>query len=78
MTHGRERVGETFAGICNHSFRATGITNYMSNGGRIDIAQAQAGHADARTTGLYDHSKDKVTQSEIEKINFERDRISRA
>jgi len=59
--------------ICNHSFRATGITNYMANGGRLDIAQEWANHSDPRTTGLYDHSMDKVSLEEVERIRFERE-----
>jgi len=59
--------------VCNHSFRATGITNYMTNGGRLDIAQEWANHSDPRTTGLYDHSKDKVSLEEVERIRFERE-----
>ena len=60
--------------VCNHSFRATGITNYMTNGGRLDIAQEWANHSDPRTTGLYDHSKDKVSLEEVERIRFEREK----
>lgn len=37
-----------------HSFRATGITNYLKNGGRLEVAQQMAGHESSRTTGLYD------------------------
>jgi hypothetical protein len=37
-----------------HSFRATGITNYLENGGTLEVAQRIAGHADSRTTKLYD------------------------
>lgn len=58
--------------ICNHSFRATGITNYMGNGGRIDVAQEWASHSDPRTTSLYDRSVDKVSVEEVERIRFER------
>ena len=35
-----------------HSFRATGITNYLENGGTLEVAQRIAGHADSRTTKL--------------------------
>jgi integrase/recombinase XerD len=59
--------------ICNHSFRATGITNYMTNGGRIDVAKEMAGHADERTTGLYDRSSDKMTKEEVERMRFTRE-----
>jgi len=58
--------------VCNHAFRATGITNYMSNGGRLDVAQEWATHADPRTTGLYDRTTDKVSLEEVERIRFER------
>jgi integrase/recombinase XerD len=36
-----------------HTFRATGITDYLTNGGRIEVAQRMAGHSNAKTTGLY-------------------------
>jgi len=38
----------------NHSFRATGITNYLKNGGKLELAQLMAAHASPRTTSLYD------------------------
>jgi len=37
-----------------HSFRATGITEYLRNGGKLEGAQQTANHESARTTGLYD------------------------
>lgn len=58
------------AEICCHSFRATGITRYMDNGGRIEHAQRIAGHADARTTKLYDRSDNAVRMEEIKKIEI--------
>jgi integrase/recombinase XerD len=48
-----KKAGVTTA-ICNHSWRATGITNFLENGGAIEMAQYMAGHADPRTTKLYD------------------------
>jgi site-specific recombinase XerD len=39
--------------IGNHSFRATGITAYLKNGGRLEIVQQMANHESSRTTGLY-------------------------
>jgi len=56
--------------ISNHTFRGTGITNYMKNGGQLKHAQDMAGHADPRTTRLYDHSGDQVTSDEIERIHI--------
>ena len=51
-----------------HSFRATGITEYLRNGGRLEIAQQMAGHESARTTGLYDRRTDQVNLDEVERI----------
>lgn len=68
-----KKAGLDWRKICNHSFRATGITNYMANGGRLDAAQERANHADSRTTGMYDHSDDKFTIEEAERIRFERE-----
>jgi site-specific recombinase XerD len=54
--------------IGNHSFRATGITEYLRNGGRREIAQQMANHESARTTGLYDRRDDELSLDEVEKI----------
>jgi len=54
--------------IGNHSFRATGITEYLRNGGGRTIAQQMANHESARTTGLYDRRDDEVSLDEVEKI----------
>jgi hypothetical protein len=35
-----------------HTFRATGITEYLRNGGRLEIAQQMANHESARTPGF--------------------------
>jgi integrase/recombinase XerD len=53
-----------------HTFRATGITDYLTNGGRIEVAQKMAGHANAKTTGLYDRRNDDISLGEIEKIGI--------
>ena len=57
--------------VCNHTFRAAGITAYLSNGGTIERAAKIAGHASTRTTQLYDRRPDDVTMDEINKIQFE-------
>jgi site-specific recombinase XerD len=54
--------------IGNHSFRATGITEYLKNGGKLEIAQQMANHESARTTGLYDRRNDQVSLDEVERI----------
>ena len=53
-----------------HTFRATGITDYLTNGGRIEIAQRMAGHANAKTTGLYDRRNDDISVGEVERIGI--------
>ncbi len=54
--------------ICSHSFRATGITCYLSRNGLLEHAQRIAGHASPETTKLYDRTKDAITLDEIERI----------
>jgi integrase/recombinase XerD len=56
--------------ISAHSFRATGITTYLQNGGKLEVAQQMAGHESARTTGLYDRRNDAVELDEVEKIAY--------
>ncbi len=51
-----------------HTFRATGITAYLSNGGTLEHAQRIAGHASPKTTKLYDRTADAVSLDEIERI----------
>jgi len=51
-----------------HTFRATGITAYLKNGGRLEVAQQIAAHESPRTTGLYDRRGDDVSLDEVEKI----------
>ena len=53
---------------CCHTFRATGITAYLSNGGTLEHAQQIAGHASPKTTKLYDRTADTITVDEIERI----------
>ncbi len=55
---------------CCHTFRGTGITAYLENGGTVENAQAIASHADPRTTRLYDRRSDKITLTEIERIQL--------
>lgn len=54
--------------IGNHTFRATGITAYLSNGGTLEKAQAIAAHSSPRTTKLYDRTSDAITLDEVERI----------
>lgn len=54
--------------LCNHSFRATGITAYLENGGTLEHAQQIAAHESPKTTKLYDRTSDQITLDEIERI----------
>ena len=56
--------------VGNHSFRATGITAYLRNGGTLENAAAMANHASTRTTQLYDRRCDQVSLDEIERIRL--------
>ena len=56
--------------IGNHSFRAIGITDYLKNGGDINIAKRMAGHSNIKTTELYDRRDDEVSFSEIERVRI--------
>lgn len=53
-----------------HSFRGTGITIFLENGGDIETAAWIAGHASTRTTQLYDRRRQRICQGEIERIRF--------
>jgi len=57
--------------IGNHSFRATGITAYLKNGGTLENAAAMANHASTRTTQLYDRRRDNISLDEVERIRLQ-------
>lgn len=54
--------------IGNHSFRATGITAYLKNGGTLEGAAVMANHASTRTTQLYDRRHDAISLDEVERV----------
>lgn len=56
--------------IGNHTFRATGITAYLKNGGQLETAAAMANHSSTRTTQLYDRRSDQVSLDEIERVRI--------
>jgi len=70
MIRRRAAAAGIAAPIGNHSFRATGITAYLSNGGTLEHAQAMAGHESPRTTKLYDRTQERQTQDEVERIRL--------
>lgn len=56
--------------IGNHTFRATGITAYLKNGGTLENAAAMANHASTRTMQLYDRRRDDISLDEVERIRL--------
>ncbi len=54
--------------LCNHSFRATGITAFIAGGGTVDKARQMAAHASTKTTELYNRTGDEITLDEVERI----------
>jgi len=68
MINRRRQAAGIRTKIGNHSFRATGITEYLKNGGKLEVAQQMANHESARTTGLYDRRDDQVSLDEVERI----------
>ena len=57
----RARQAGVQTAICNHSFRGTGITTYLENGGELEKAAQMANHASPRTTQLYDRRADDAS-----------------
>ena len=55
------------AEICAHSFRGTGITEYLRNGGDLEVAARIAVHESTRTTQLYNRIQDEISLDEIER-----------
>jgi site-specific recombinase XerD len=70
MVRKRALAAGIMAPIGNHSFRATGITAYLENGGTLEHAQAMAAHESPRTTKLYDRMQERLTQDEVERIRL--------
>ena len=53
-----------------HSFRVATITDLLSQGVPLEDVQYLAGHADPRTTRLYDRRQKRVTRSIVERISI--------
>jgi integrase/recombinase XerD len=56
--------------ISNHSFRGTGITEFLRGGGDLDVAARIAGHESTRTTQLYNRVHEELSLDEIERIHI--------
>jgi site-specific recombinase XerD len=70
MVRRRAKAASITTEVCNHTFRGTGITTYLENGGTLEKARQMAAHASTRTTQLYDRREDRVTLDEVVKINI--------
>ena len=68
MVRRRAVAADIETAIGNHSFRATGITAYLKNGGTLERAATMANHASTRTTQLYDRRSDDVALDEVERV----------
>ena len=67
----RRAAGATLPySTCCHTFRATGITNYLQNGGTLEHARQIAAHESPRTTNLYDRTQDEISLHEVERIRI--------
>jgi integrase/recombinase XerD len=53
-----------------HSFRVATITDLLEQGVSLENVQSLAGHADPRTTRLYDRRHKKVTRNIVERISI--------
>lgn len=70
MVKRRVRAADLGDGANCHTFRASGITAYLLNGGTLERAQVIAGHESPRTTQLYDRTADDITVEDIERIRI--------
>ena len=70
MIRRRAAVAGIMAPIGNHTFRATGLTNFSENGGSLENGQDMAAHSSPRTTRLYDRRKERLKQAEVERIRL--------
>jgi integrase/recombinase XerD len=70
MIQRRVKEAEIQTAIGCHTFRATGITIYLLNGGSLEKAQMMAVHESPLTTKLYDRTSDQLSLDEVERVVF--------
>ena len=70
MIKRRARKAGLPAEICAHSFPGTGITEYLRDGGDLEVAARIAGHESTRTTQLYNRVREEISLDEIERIHI--------
>ena len=64
----RSKSSEIATKIGNHTFRATGVTAYLTYGGTLENAALMANASSTRTTQLYDRRAEEVTLDEVERV----------
>lgn len=70
MIKRRTRNADLPNNIGCHTFRATGITTYLENGGTVEGAQQIAAHESPRTTKLYDRTHEDISLEEVERTRI--------
>lgn len=70
MIKRRMRAAGLPSRLSPHSFRVATITDLLSQGVPLEDVQNLAGHADPRTTRLYDRRQRKVTRNIVERISI--------
>jgi site-specific recombinase XerD len=68
MVKRRAKAAGLNTAVVNHTFRCTGITNYLKNGGDLERARLMANHASIKTTQLYDRRSECMTVDDVERI----------
>ena len=63
-------AGGFFTPVGCPTWRATSVTAYLENGGRLEQAQQMAGHESPRTTKLYDQTDDEITIGKAERMQL--------
>jgi len=66
----RSSPGHNAMLLTNHPMNQPGITAYLANGGALEHAQEMAAHESPRTTKLYDRTRERHTQDEVERIRL--------
>ena len=61
------------ARLSPHSFRVATITDLLNQGVSLEDVQFLAGHADPRTTRLYDRRQKKVSRNIVDRISIRAD-----
>jgi integrase/recombinase XerD len=73
MIQRRARAAGIKTKIGNHTFRATGITAYLKNGGKLEVALQIAAHESPRTTKLYDRTAEKILSMRSSGLRYKKE-----